>query len=117
MVTEDIDIDRVGHRLDTEEGGHAVEVVGVGAEGDDLRDDVLAGPLDAEEVGQVLEIRARRLADAEHIVAEPRHTKRSELRGGKRERERGADGGEVRTEVRRWRGRIQHYWGLPLSVY
>ena len=98
MVTEDVDIDGVGHCLDTEEGGHAVEVVGVGAEGDDLGDDVLAGPLDAEEVGQVLEIRARRLADAEHVVTEPRHTKRSELRGGEREREReresGADGGE-----------------------
>ena len=48
-------------------------------EGEDFRDDGVGGPLDAEDLGELLEVVRCRLADRVHAVAEPGHAQVSEL--------------------------------------
>ena len=51
----------------------------MGAHGKNLGDDGPARPLDAEDLGQLLEVDGRSLSDGEDIVSEPAHAEVSEL--------------------------------------
>lgn len=64
---------------DSEDGGHPVKVVRVGSHGENLRDDRPASPLDAEDLGQFLEVNGGGLPDREDVVSEPRHAEVAEL--------------------------------------
>jgi len=63
---------------DSEEGGHAVEVVRVGGHGHDLRKDGLLGPLRAKDLGKLLEVQSGGLANGKDAVAKPRHAQATE---------------------------------------
>jgi hypothetical protein len=58
---------------------HSVQVVRVVAHVRDLRDDGPVGPLDAEDLGKLLQVLGGRLADAKDGVAEPAHAEGREL--------------------------------------
>lgn len=64
---------------DGQDGRHAIEVVGVRAHREDLRNDGSARPLYAEDLRQLLEVDRRALSDAEDVVTEPAHAEVAEL--------------------------------------
>jgi len=68
-----------GTNGDSEDGSHPVEVVGVGSHRENLRDDRPAGPLDSEDLSQLLEVDGSGLPDGEDVVSEPGHAEVSEL--------------------------------------
>ena len=74
----------MGTHIDTEECGHAVQVVGVPRHGQDLGDDSCVGPLLPELLHQLLQVAGGRLTDG--------------IDCGRRRRE-GDSGGEGLTQV------------------
>ena len=64
---------------DCKDRGHAEEVVGVVAHGEDLGDDGDLGPVDAKNLGELAEVDRRGLTDGEDWVAEPVHAEVPEL--------------------------------------
>lgn len=60
-------------------GRHSVEVVGVLAHGHDFGNDGFVGPLDAEYLGELLEILSGGLTDGENGITEPAHAKTAQL--------------------------------------
>ena len=58
---------------------HAVKIVGVLAHGHDLGHNGILGPLNAEYLGELLEILSRGLTNREDGVAEPAHAEAAQL--------------------------------------
>jgi hypothetical protein len=80
---------------DSKDGRHAVQVIRVSSHSEHLRNDRLARPLDAKDVGQLLEVDGRRLTDGEDVVAEPGHAKLAELVVKELDAELGCEEGDI----------------------
>jgi hypothetical protein len=64
---------------DSKAGRHPVEIVRVLAHSHHLRNNGIIGPLNAENLGQLLQVLGRRLTDREDGVAKPAHAQAAEL--------------------------------------